>query len=98
MLLDSTELKATNEQIQVRFNGSFYQPSGEQSIITIDTEINDDKSLTEQDDSDLLVEIKRGRGSIAIGEQEDGLLLSFSFDTLKNPGQFHIQEYNECKE
>jgi hypothetical protein len=47
MLLDSTELKATNEQIQVRFNGSFYQPSGEQSIITIDTEINDDKSLTE---------------------------------------------------
>jgi hypothetical protein len=83
MLLDSTELKATNEQIQVRFNGSFYQPSGEQSIITIDTEINDDKSLSEEDDPDLLVDIKRVQGSVTIGEEGDGLKLSFSFDTLK---------------
>jgi hypothetical protein len=85
MLLDSTELKAKDEQIQVRFNGSFYQPSVENGIIIIDTEINDDKSLSEEDDSDLLVDIKRVQGSVTIGEQGDGLMLSFSFDTLKKP-------------
>jgi hypothetical protein len=85
MFQDSTELKAKDEQIQVRFNGSFYQPSDENGIIIIDTEINDDKSLSEEDDPDLLVDIKRVQGSVTIGEEENGLLLSFSFDTFKKP-------------
>ena len=85
MLLDSTELKAKDEQIQVRFNGIFYQPYDEGSIITIDTEIKDDRSLSDEDDPDLLVDIKRVQGNVTIGEQEDGLLLSFSFDTFKKP-------------
>lgn len=85
MFLDSTELKAKDEQIQVRFNGSFYQPSDENGIIIIDTEISDDKSLSEEDDPDLLVDIKRVQGSVTIGEEENGLLLSFSFDTFKKP-------------
>ena len=85
MFQDSTELKAKDEQIQVRFNGSFYQPSDENGIIIIDTEINDDKSLSEEDDPDLLVDIKRVQGSVTIGEEENGLLLSFSFDNFKKP-------------
>lgn len=85
MLLDSTELKAKNDQIQVRFNGIFYQPYDDESIITIDTEIDDDSSLSDEDDPDLLVDIKRVRGNVTIGEQEDGFILSFSFDTFKKP-------------
>ena len=85
MLLDSTELKAKDDQIQVRFNGIFYQPYNDESIITIDTEIDDDSSLSVEDDPDLLVDIKRVQGNVTIGEQENGFILSFSFDTFKKP-------------
>jgi hypothetical protein len=83
MIYETTNLKASDEEILLKIGETVYTPADIDSEITVWHHLDDDADLEDDFNLKHFININRIYGSINIGNKEDGFHLHLYIDTLK---------------